>query len=319
MDVTPLRSLWAHASLHDRSVYCHGFKEWLSSGDFFLDSFQEKGGFELSIRDKNRWKSAMASDSIRYGINALQSVHSIRASDQFPKLGAWPIIQAYYSAFFAAHSILRLFGRPFSYLEPGHANDICLRAKTELSCVKPKLPSGSYFGKFDQNLQKIEFVHKKKSHEHLWAGFADLLNDISKRVLLVRGLEKNLAEVSIELSEIIQLLNQNGRFPNGNWLSVVRNNINYKASEHSWFPFSKNTVSSRELFDSLSTLRNGSFAADDCKGRRTEEERVIATCLLIVNLSNELLTDYVLISAEKCRYAILFRKFSNQAKGSFEI
>jgi hypothetical protein len=319
MDVSPLRSLWAPASHHDRTVPCHGFKEWLSSGDFYLDSFRESDEFELSIRDRNRWKSAMASDSVRYGINALQSVHSIRASDQFPKLGAWPIIQAYYAAFFAAHSILRLFGRPFSYLEFGHARDICSRAKIELNYTKPKLSSGSYSSEFDQNRQKVTFSHKKSSHEHLWASFVDLLSEISNSVLLVRGLEKVSAGVSIEISDIVDLLKQNGRYRNGNWLSIVRNEVNYKASEYSWFPFSKNTVSSRELFGSLSILRNGRFAVDDCRGRKTEEERVVATCLLIVKFSNELLDDYVTVAPDNCRYAVLFSKFSNQAKGSFEI
>jgi hypothetical protein len=40
---------------------------------------------------------------------------------------------------------------------------------------------------------------------------------------------------------------------------------------------------------------------------------------LIVKFSNELLDDYVTVAPDNCRYAVLFSKFSNQAKGSFEI
>ncbi len=59
----------------------------------------------------------MAHDAVRFSLNSLQTVHSIRASIQFQKMSAWHLIQAYYASFFAAHSTLRLFGRPFTQLD----------------------------------------------------------------------------------------------------------------------------------------------------------------------------------------------------------
>lgn len=261
----------------------------------------------------------MAADCVRYGINALQSLHAIRSSTCFPKLGAWQIIQAYYAAFFAAHSILRLFGQPFSNLELGHSRQICDRAKIEMGYDNVRLQKGNYLGKYDSNFHTVQFSYKRDSHKDLWATYVNFLDEISMEVLTVSGLRQDIADISNELTAIAELLRKSGAVPQGNWLSLVRNEVNYKAPADSWFPFSKNPTTSRSFFDSLNTMRNGSFHAVDCVGQKTELERFLATCLLVVQLTNKLLEDYVLVSADKCRFATLFQKFTNQAKGTFEV
>lgn len=319
MDVVPLRGIWAPASHHDGSSYCDGFKNWLSKDDFYIDSVDSNKKFILAIRNPQMWKTAMASDCIRIGINALQSLHSIRSSACFPKIGAWHLIQAYYAAFFAAHSTLRLFGRPFSYFEQGHSKQISDRANSESVCHNAALCKGNYAGVYDSNNHSIEFTYKSDSHKDLWATYVHFLRKISLQVLEERGLQKDLTEASQELDNIAEMLCRNKRYPNGNWLSIVRNEVNYKSPPSVWFPFAKNKTASDTLFDSLREWRSNKYNSLNCMNKKTEYEQYFATCLLVVHLTSNLLDDYVSISTNGCRSATLYGRFSNLSKSTFEV
>lgn len=314
-----LRSSWANASLYQGRNTCAGLKPWLSADDFFIDRIPDDKNFVLSPRDMNLWKSAMTYDAVRFGINSLQTVHSIRTSAQFPKLGAWHLIQAYYASFYAAHSVLRLFGRPFTQLEAGHVDHIRRRGKTEGISVPASLSSGSYIGRYDPNLNIVEFSWRKESHRDLWSAFTSFLDDLSAQTLRARGMPRDLAELSGELQAIADLLRKQSKSPSGNWLSTIRNEINYRSPDEVWFPFTKNTPDSSEMFERVKAWRNNKLTALDCAGMPSKHEKFFSICLILVQLCKALMLDYSAVAPKACAAAPLLRRFIGLSEQTYEV
>lgn len=318
MNITYLRTLWFDFSFEDSKQNDVGFKGWLSNENYYINATSEKKSFSLFVREASEFKRAISCDGFRFGVNALQSVHGIRGNPTFPKLSAWHLIQAYYAAFFAAHSTLRIFGRPFINLEAGHAKFIKTKAIRE--SVEPfAISSGNHYTQYDPNSRELTFFHQDDSHKDLWKQYVTLLDHLSTDIFTARGTSDELANVSSFLSEVAALLRRNSCGSAGNWLSTFRNEINYRSHEEVWFPFSRNTVDAADIFHAVRQWKDGRLLTSDCHRQKSEIALYFSTCLLIVQIGTQLLDDYCVLLKNNPSYAVLFQKFANLSKDSFEV
>jgi len=294
----------------------------LSKADYFVDSVDSATLFYLSARDRDLLGSAFAADAVNYAIHSLQSVHAIRATAAFPKVGAWQLIKAYYASFFAAHSMLRLFGMPFTNLEAGHVREILKVARASNSPISladgKALSSGNYAIRYVADSKTLMCNYQPDSHKDLWAAFNSAIKRVSIEILSVRGPSEELQEISDSLTRLSNLLEKRGAYSTGNWLSVYRNEINYQASELIWFPFKKNEIASSALFASVRPWRSDRLNISDCETKRTEVESFFFTCLFIVQLMKSLMADYVKV-ADGCLSAALYKKYIALENGSGEV
>lgn len=322
MKVEYLRPFWTSVLLHEHDRLSNGFKNWLAQADYDVDRVDSSQDFVVSVKDKHFFASALASDVASYGIHALQSIHSIQTSATFPKINAWHLIKAYYAAYFAAHTILRLTGRPFTNLESGHVKEVLRLAQVSGAPVSPKvhsMMSGNYELSYDSNQRTIVAAYKADSHKDLWATFHKLISKMSIDVLRAKGPSRDLQDISGALSKLVDILDNNGGLRGaGNWLSVVRNEVNYRTLDDIWFPFKKNSTQSAALFIRGRLWRTSAIKIAELSEKLPPYERFFLTCLYIVQLMNLLVSDYGAVSKE-CRSFKLYSHYVSRENGSGEI
>lgn len=316
MDIVPLRAIWTHGSYEPSIPPDSGLKHWLSKENYYVDSISSAKLFQLACRDRSEYRSAMAFEAIKFSLNCQQTLFGIRSIVEFPRISAWHLIQAYYAAFFAAHSTLRLFGRSFSQLESGHVDQISLRAATEAG-ISQKMEKGHFDVQFDYNQATVKFAHGGESHKGLWKCYVNLLSYVSTEILRVRGNSRTLQDISNQFTDLENLLRSGGGRDSGNWLSIIRNEVNYRGPDAVWFPFSKNKIQSEDLFRKTSVWQMGKLTSIDCQIAKTEYEKFFMTCVLISQLNIHLLDDYCEIVSKKHPAIKNFIKYRNLTRRNF--
>ena len=128
------------------------------------------------------------------------------------------------------------------------------------------------------------FLRKmKNTHEDTWYSFAECLKSISIEVLYVNGLTKNKQLLSAYLDGLIIGLNHN-RHDKGNFLSYMRNSINYRQDYCSWHPYGKKSLKTKKIME---MVRNWSKETVPITGVWKDAKDIYVffnTCTEIVNL-----------------------------------
>ena len=98
-------------------VPIYTFKGWLSDGRFVTNLI--KGGNKAVFVpiDPAELIASFARDVDNMAIASFETMYGIENPNELPQSTAWALIRAYYSAFFAAHSILRIFGISIANLD----------------------------------------------------------------------------------------------------------------------------------------------------------------------------------------------------------
>jgi hypothetical protein len=224
---------------------------WVASGNYQIHSVVNKNEFKLHFFDSEPIVRAFACDCMRMTISSFESIDGIVQHSKIPKSTAWLIIRLYYSAFYAAHATLRMFGISCTQFDADQVRMINKIAKLFNSHEGVDVSSGFYKCLIKPNSKEVLFkkLDNKKggSHEHLWKVFYVTLKNISNEVLLGPGRTIDNQNVSRLLSEICENLSH-GNCPSGNWLSFVRNKTTYRLNYGTWFPYKGALKDNKELF-----------------------------------------------------------------------
>lgn len=258
-------------------------------GDYYINNSPPN----LSIYPQNLddVRKCMSLDAFKFSMHAAQTIYEVENSSAYSKLTSWRIIQIYYAAFFSAHSILRFFGNSFSQLENGHVNHLLQRCNSEAGFT-PNLSSTNYLISFSANNQEITFTKYHDSHKGMWNCFATLIGELSLNVLTLRASEQRREELSLIFSQIKDSLTLRDTHPDGNWLSLLRNNVNYKSYHGVWFPFSKQTPSFHDLMKKFRDWRTGSTFPINPNNITNDLERFVYTAFIITDFAISLSLDY---------------------------
>lgn len=225
-------------------------KAWIANGDYLLEEKLIPAGnnsaannFKLRFRGTNSISIALANDCNRFAQAAIESMWCISKVERLPKSTAWASIKMYYSAFFAAHALLRLFGRACTQLESHYVNAVYRVANgTDMTGDVRSIENGFYIAVMKG--QYIEYIKLKDSHADTWSSFYQLLNDIINDIPSTSGLGEYKSDAIDLVSNIKRSISQSGAHK-GNWPSQLRNKINYQHSYGAWYPY-KNAVHNQE-------------------------------------------------------------------------
>jgi hypothetical protein len=222
---------------------CVDLKGWVANQGYFVDSDLESNRFILRAADTNYLRAAYANDCNRMAMAAIESAAGIHIDPAMKKSGAWGIIRAYYAAFFAAHSIMRMFGISCSQLEQPHVDKIYELAKLvgKVGSIN-KLEKGFYSIETDKNTTNVSFFKYKDSHRDTWARFLALLEFLKKQSSNVSALSKYRIEAIDILTSIKRGITRSHCGDKGNWLSFIRNSVNYQQSHGVWFPYERKPI-----------------------------------------------------------------------------
>jgi uncharacterized protein (UPF0332 family) len=264
-------------------------KAWVANQHYLLDDDLDSRTFALRVTDITYLIAAFANDCNRMAMATIESTVGLQIDPKMEKSGAWGIIRAYYAAFFAAHSIVRMFGISCSQLEQAHTNKI-YEIATLLGRTNNlnKLEKGFYSIRMSTDSTNIYFEKFNDSHRDTWAIFLSLLDILKINSEHIETLSKYKIEAIDILTKIKQGITRSHCSHKGNWLSKVRNSVNYQHSHGVWFPYERKVVAplyldkmAKEWLKSSeilkSTLRNG------------EIEIFFEVVLMILSLFRELL------------------------------
>ncbi|MEG6445761.1 hypothetical protein [Enterobacter roggenkampii] len=216
-------------------------KAWVANGNYLISktlapSSQNRATeFELQFQQADMLHASLANDCNRFALAAIESMWSVGKINKLPKSMGWATVQMYYSAFFAAHALLRIFGRACTQLESDHVDKVFQIAKViQLDGGVSSIENGFYFSSINVNC--LTFKKLKDSHADTWSSFSGLLTWLIDNIPNTTGLGKHKSEAITLLSNIKTTMHMSGA-GKGNWLSQIRNKVNYQHTHGVWYPY----------------------------------------------------------------------------------
>jgi hypothetical protein len=182
---------------------------------------------------------AVASEISRLSCASYESLLDASPPTGRSRALGWQLIRHYYSAFFAAHALLRVGGISLNFFSGDIAATLNKLGGQYLG-VSPGITRGLYCIRRDVS-NPTEVVIERISagggtHEDMWSILLEFLKDIEASIISNLGQHPaTLAAVDVSSKLRAQLCNQ-GR-NNGAWPSLMRNSINYKQEHGVWYPY----------------------------------------------------------------------------------
>lgn len=217
-----------------------GLSTYLRRGSYVIENFDAVGqSFSIANFNRSEFLSYTLYDYQRFALASVETYVASRLKYFSPRATGWPLVQRYYAAFFAAHAVMRATGKAVTRLETEEVNQLTQLAQA-YGIAQFQLPRGTYQFDLTENEGAPAVVFARYvgagvgSHEIFWRRFIAFLSDVSDGVL--RNNEPDAHAIVGRLNELQRILCANGA-NGGNWLSLIRNRINYQHLYGVWFPF----------------------------------------------------------------------------------
>jgi hypothetical protein len=236
-----------------------GFKRWISAGTYRPTLNANVDEIELTGINAAEFFPYLLFDYARFAMASRESI-GVSFDKHFDKKAvAWPLINRYYSGFFAAHAILRTQNRGVIWIEADEAQQLQKVGRIYIG-KDFSLRKGSYWFEFDgannfnATVKLVPMSGNGGSHEGFWRYFLKYLSDFSDALLVQNS--PSAAAATARFQEIRQIIMSAQR---GIWLTHIRNEINYQHAFGTWFPF---PLSSSATLQGKSVLKLKNAALD---------------------------------------------------------
>lgn len=290
-----------------------GTRQWLrEDSNIYPQSIIDSDAIEIITYTPEKPLECVAYDIQRLSCASLETMSSLCTSINNDKFLAWQLIQMYYAAFYAAHSILKICGLGLTQIDNTIINNLKSNGKKR-NIITPAINAGIYCVDINRNNHYMVIYKVNKyddSHRGLWARFIDLLNIINGSTIrtddynsaCVRPKQSNdslsysiweqypnpdAQLVFNRISSLLDLLNQNSR----NWLSSIRNNVNYSQQYGVWFPYKNIIKNYKDILGSKKIYMQSPLCDEFQFGNKPELIQYIKACHFIVSLNREIVID----------------------------
>lgn len=291
-----------------------GLKDWLCSSDHYIVTESSDNYIKIIYFDETDLLSAWANDISRLSCAFLESVANINESEVNDKFLAWNLVQYYYSAFYSAHTIIKILGFGLIHFDSVAINELHKKADIIGTPWSAQISKGIYCIQFDIKNNMIVLYNIKRyddSHRGLWKRFLEVICIIIGKYVTTNTYGNSCIRIKqpseahplslfdkIEyrdaidavsrLEELESILNVSG---DSNWLSGIRNQINYNHGLGSWYPY-KGGSNCYDRVVKLKDLYLTNFLSE--KFNTTADDKVIKyvkTCQLINSINFDILCD----------------------------
>lgn len=297
-----------------KKTLSYGIREWLNRDKHYIVTETGNNYIKIIYYDESELLGALAYDISRLSCAFLETITNIKESTINDKFLAWILIQYYYSAFYSAHSIIKILGFGLVQLDNIIINKLCNIASVGGIAWQLKAKPGIYCIHFDNQNQEIILYNIRRyddSHRGLWKRFFDVINIITGEYITSNTYEKDCIRLrnsneayplslfnkiehqdaleSIQrLDELKYNLNTNG---DSNWLSGIRNKVNYNHGMGSWFPYQDGFASYKKVVKLKSVCFDNFLSDSFCTKIDDHLIKYIKTCQLINSLNFDILCD----------------------------
>ncbi|ELY4300538.1 hypothetical protein SMZ33_001104 [Cronobacter turicensis] len=269
------------------------FKSWIETAPQILDTYDiGLKQFTFYIGDKNALLRSIAHDISRMTIATFESICDISAAYEIPRSTAWPLIRAYYAAFFAAHTLLRILGYAVVQLERGQSDKLTTALKFHSNPPAINIGDGLHLVIFNKGLSSFSIQKLNNgSHEDTWFVLAELLINISRQFLLDKNPVSKQKKQTLfnQMDELVRIMRSHPCHHRANWLSRLRNEVNYQHKHGTWYPHEKSKNYREHVFDNLTVWNKSPNLTINAKAHYID--KFTQACTFLVALVRELIYD----------------------------
>jgi len=260
-------------------------RSWIMEDTYSFQTPPGRSMFDLFVPDVAPLIEAYASDANRMSCSAFETIVSIAAIPELRRSLAWLAIKCYYAAFYSAHAFLRLQGISCTQLDSSEVIRIASVAQA-YGFGGSRISAGFHSVSFSPDRRSLAFRNAGKdgggSHEALWFEFEKALAKVEDVITASPLLADERLPVLTKLNDLRKIL-FNAGCRRANWLSKIRNEINYRHAHGVWFPHRSSNNINRYL-----DLIRTSLSIDPSQNELDEDETLesfVKVCLFIVNVT----------------------------------
>lgn len=268
------------------------FRGWVSKKHYRFTSNLSNKNFNLDVYSHDEMLIPFAYDLNRMATASFESAHGIAPENNLPKSIGWLFIRSYYSAYFAMQAILRLYGISCSQFDSTETSAITEVAKLYALDNGMTASSGYYRCEYDNAAAKISCKQLSNTHQDVWRTFFELLDKLATNVVSAQFLKSDRDKTITYLMNLrtgLSCRNTNGQ---GNWLSKIRNEINYTHAMGAWFPYAESVDEQDKMFRLIHRWRETPENEQvSCNLANSDHLLFISTCTAVISLCYSLITD----------------------------
>jgi len=227
---------WPTEWYDNTSAPKYGLKDWIKLKNFQINSAPlSETSFTLNFSKEYSPLLSLGYDCNKFSSASIETLQnaSLSTSNMIKNSTAWLAIKNYYAAFYAAHALLRLNGRSCTLVEAQEVKSLNEILNLFHQTVPP-IKGGYYSVVVDELNNTVSFTKAtSRPHMQLWADFNSFISHV------ITGLQSGSTRYQSVMLKL-QSLQCNLTFkshPDGNWLSQIRDEINYKHAHSTWFPY----------------------------------------------------------------------------------
>ncbi|CAK1830682.1 conserved hypothetical protein [Vibrio crassostreae] len=268
------------------------YRGWIANKSYKMTTPLQSKDFVLDVYSHEQLLVPYAYDINRMAASSFESMHGISPDTGLPKSVGWLIIRCYYSAYFAMHAILRLFGVSCSQFDANESRAVTDIARMYSLQNGNTAASGYYKCQYDVHTSQVYCKQLNNTHQDVWKSFYELIDELATKVSSADFRKKDRDYVIEYLFKLREGLSCRKTLNNGNWLSKVRNEVNYTHSMGAWFPYSSSPDEHEKMFR-LTQLWKQAPSEEIIKSHLTQCDQLlfVSTCVSIVSLCHALLFD----------------------------
>jgi hypothetical protein len=262
--------------------------EPLAAYDLNFDNAQKS--VVADFQDANMVALALAADTCRLSCASFQTV-SLAIDEMVHRDSmAWSLVKLYYSAFYAGNALIRLFGESCSYFDRQHISRV-----NQMAVALNRMPTF----RVDGGLYRCVVNHAGTSfsctrarsgvggaHEAFWNIFGARIQVLAEDVLRGPLAQAEAQAVFAQLERFQDIVK---RRVNHSWLSVIRNDVQYRHELGVWFP-SQLRVREREALSRRASRWSSDPMAISFDGTGGTLGEFVTCCCFVISLCHTMLT-----------------------------
>lgn len=244
----------------------------------------------VEFRDASALAVALAADCCRLSSASFQTM-SLAVDEMLNRDNtAWSLVKLYYAAFYAGNALIRLFGESCSYFDRPHVARL-----TEISSALGRVPrfrieGGLYRCVVTQASTGLRCTRARHgvggAHESFWHIFGTRMQRIAEEILLGALTRADAQAAFAQLEEFRDMIQ---RGIGHSWLSVMRNDMQYRHQFKVWFP-AQIKARDRQILSRLSSAWCSDPMRIDLSVRRVGFlGEFVACCVFVVSLCHTVL------------------------------
>lgn len=290
-----LRPLFAPGVISARAQHAMPFQQLLREDKTGFYAYCGPGHWTLDFGEKQRLAGYLAYDANRMGSAAFQSFETARVGMSDRHRMPWALIQAYYAAFYAGHSVLCAFGRNSKRLDAAlvtYLNRILSAQSQASGQSQALLSSGLHLITAEPSGTVLTLAplasgaSKGGTHECFWDVFHDEIRRLGDEVLALSTPRQDTQATFAKLADLLYAMC--GPQPHRKaWLSQVRNDVQYRHERNVWFR-AKSPPNATLLSEIMCKWRDDPMEIE-LRSQPDELRRFVASCTFIVSMCRAVL------------------------------